>query len=387
MSRVAIAPATPDTDTIGPKGENREGKRGEQGGQKGRVGRVKGESWASKRGEQGGLKRSFAGEMFPPIFSPMNQITVPSALIAPIADRRLTPAMTSVLWEISAVLDERRTPASVADAVWLNIPTKRLRGGGGGRSDNHWLSECLDRLTGVKISGEYKGDPWGAVILAEWHLIEGGSIAKLLIPPTAVAALRSPETFAKIETEAAHRLRGPARRLYAILADKKRLGRPSWTFSLDELRVLLAVNDRPSYDRWQAFKRWVLAPALEAINEFGTVEVSMTPVKEGRSVRSVRFQWRWKTADEAREVSEENTRHSKARRQRQESEDAPPMIEAEPQADKVQDWWVSLTDAERDKWSDLGGRTFEAGGTTYTRNERDLAIVAYEAAVSAGEAP
>ena len=307
----------------------------------------------------------------------MNQITVPSALIAPVSDRRLTPAMTSVLWEIAAGLDERRIAPSVTEPVWLRLPAKRLRGEGA-RSDNHWLRECLDRLTGIKISGEYRGDPWGAVIVAEWHLEEGGSMVRFLIPPTAVYALRSPETFAKIETEAAHRLKGPARRLYAVLADKKRLGRPNWTFSLEELRVLLAVNDRPSYDRWQSLKRWVLAPAVEAINDFGTVDVSMTPVKEGRSVCGVRFSWHWKSVDLMRETTEENSRHSKARRKSQAVDDAPPMIEDEPQRELALDWWGGLTDEEREVWGDKVGRIISApGGSKFPRREADIAREAY----------
>lgn len=307
----------------------------------------------------------------------MDQITVPSSLIAPNADRQLTPAMTSVLWEIAAVMDEKRITPSEGTALWITVPTKRLRGEGA-RSDNHWLRQCLDRLSGMKISGEYRGDPWGAVLVAEWHIYQGGSMLRLLIPPAGVQALRSPETFAKIETEAAHRLRGPARRLYAVLADKKRLGRPHWTFSLEELRVLLAVDDRPSYDRWQAFKRWVLAPSVEAINEFGTVEVKMVPVKEGRSVSAVRFHWQWKGPDEARETTEENARHSKARRKRQVSDDAPPMIDIEPQTEPALSWWGQLTDKERRQWADHVGRTFQAGDQTFPRRDADIARAAFE---------
>lgn len=261
----------------------------------------------------------------------MGVLTVSSALIAPRTEKPLTPAMVATLWEIAAVLDEQRVPATVKDARWLEIPSHRLRGEGS-RSDNVWLRECLDRLTGLKLSGEYQGDPWGAVIVAEWQIVQGGSLARILIPPSAIQALRAPATFAKIETTAAHRLTGHARRLYAILADKKRLGRPTWTFKLDELRALLDVADKPTYDRWQDFKKRVLDPAVTAINDFGTVEVAMAPVKLGRAVSSVRFDWRWKSVDEARETDAENERHSTARRQEPPEEpEAPPMIVREPE--------------------------------------------------------
>jgi len=88
-------------------------------------------------------------------------ISIPSSLIAPRTLEPLAPAMLAALWEIAAVLDERRVASVVEDAVWLEIPTKRLRGEGG-RDDNAWMRKCLDRLAGLKLSGEYRGDPWGA---------------------------------------------------------------------------------------------------------------------------------------------------------------------------------------------------------------------------------
>ena len=307
----------------------------------------------------------------------MDTITVPSSLISPLADRDLTPAMVSVIWEIAAVLDEKRIKPEDGVAIWLTVPTKRLRGSGG-RTDNHWLRKCMKRLSGVEFSGEYRGDHWGAILVAEWHIYEGGSMARIMIPPAGVMALRSPETFAKIESEAAHRLRGPARRLYGILADKKRLGRPSWTFSLDEMRTLLAVHDCPSYDRWQAFKRWVLGPAVMDINEFGTVDLKMTPVKEGRSVSGVRFDWRWKEPRAATELVEENARHSKARRKQQEADDAPPMIEVVAQREPALTWWGQLTNHERQAWTDRVGPTFQAAGQTFARRDSDIARAAFQ---------
>ena len=260
----------------------------------------------------------------------MREITIPSSLIAPRAEKPLAPAMIAALWEVAAVLDEQRVAQVVSNAVWLEIPSRRLRGEGG-RNDNHWLKQCLERLTSLKLSGEYKGEAWGAVIVAEWHITQGGTVVRILIPPAAVQALRAPATFARIETTAAHRLSGHARRLYAVLADKKRLRRPTWTYELDELRALLDLAGRRAYDRWDDFARRVLKPAVAAINDYGTVEVTMVPVKLGRAVTAVRFDWRWKSVDEARETDEENERHTTARRQDQPAEpDAPPMIEAPP---------------------------------------------------------
>lgn len=267
----------------------------------------------------------------------MRNLTVPSGAVALRSDQPLAPAMVACVWEISDALDERRIPAEVANSVWLDIPTRRLRGGHG-RSDNVWLRECLRRLMKVELSGEHRGNPWGAVVLAEWEIVENGALARLLIPPSGVLALRSPATFAKIEEHAAHRLTGHARQLYALLADKRRQRRPSWEYGLDELRALMNVDSRPSYRRYSTFRQWVLDPAVAAINDYGTVEVRMTPRKLGRSVAAIRFDWNWKDPREAIDLAAENERHSAARGRRQGAADAPPLARdaAHPEA---QAWW------------------------------------------------
>lgn len=255
----------------------------------------------------------------------MDSLTVSSSLISPTGEKPLSPAMVTALWVIGDELDNRRVAASIKDAVWLEIPSARLRGEGG-RNDNVWLRECLTRLTGLKINGEYKGDPWGAVVIAEWHIEQGGAVTRVLIPPAAVKAIRAPETFAKIEAFAAYKLQGHARRLYAALADKKRMTQQHyWVFGVDELRSILGVEGRKSYERWSNFRQWVLQPAFDQVNDFGTVTVKMTPQKVGRSITAVRFDWQWKTIDEARETDEENERPDIARRKSELERDAPPL--------------------------------------------------------------
>jgi len=308
----------------------------------------------------------------------MREITVPSSAVALRSDKPLTPAMVSAIWELASALDAARVPAEVDNSVWLEVPSRLLRGEDG-RSDNIWLRECLTRLTGVQLSGEWRGDPWGAVLLAEWKITQGGSMVRALIPPAGVHALRSPQNFAKIEARAAHSLTGHGRQLYVLLADKKRLGRPFWTFTLDELRSLMGVADKKSYERWNNFRQWVLEPALAAVNDYGTVEVSMTPEKQGRSVHAVTFRWHWKDPHDAAETSRENERHSAARRRQQGTDDAPPLLAAEPQTEPALEWWHGLTQAERETWADRVGRTFMAGTLTVPRREADLAHAAFSA--------
>lgn len=290
----------------------------------------------------------------------------------------MSPAMRAIIWEIGAALDEGRIKAGHREPVWLSIPTKRLRGEGG-RDDNQHLKTTLDRLTGVYLTGEHKGDEWGAVILAEWHLEQGGSMARLFIPPAAVAAIQSPQTFAKIEARAAHSLTGHGRQLYVLLADKKNLHQRHWTFTVDELRALMGVADSKAYQVWGQFQKRVLQPALDQVNDFGTVSVKMTPKKLGRAIQWVRFDWNWKDPHEAATTAAENERHSKARRQTQAETAAPPMIKDQPQLTEALAWWHGLTDQDREAWADLVGRIADLGLGPQARRERDIATEAHKA--------
>lgn len=267
-------------------------------------------------------------------------------LIPSASNVEITPAMLTVLWGMAHELDRRRVPANTSDALWLEIPSRQLRNPNG-KTDNHWLKTCLDRLMGVKLEGAYRGDEWGAVILAQWEIIEGGTVTRLLVPPAAIQAIRAPKTFAKIEITAAYRLKGHARRLYAALADKKHMGQPYWEYPLGELQRLFQLEGK--YSKWYDFSRYVLTPALEEVNDFGTVTVKATPQKVGRSVRAVRFDWKWKSIDAARVTDEENARHRSARGKTGDGS-APPLTDED--ATKVE---------ERERWQNW--QRDNSGGT------------------------
>jgi len=274
-------------------------------------------------------------------------IAVSSTLISPSGEKPLTPAMCAILWEIAAVLDEKKIPETVENAVWLNIPAARLKGEGANES-HRWLRECLERLLEVKISGEYRGDRWGAVMLAEYHLPYRGDMVRVLIPPTAVKMVRSSQTFAKIERWAVHRLPGPAQRLYAALADRKRqTKRKDHKYTLDELRHLFGVPGK--YQRWGRLYDGLLKPALAGIAKFGTVDVTMTKIKEGRRVVGVNLAWQWKDVRAAEVVAKETTR-SRPFAEIPAKPSAPPLI-SETLADRhanMAQWWGDLSGPEQD---------------------------------------
>lgn len=265
-------------------------------------------------------------------------LTIASPLATLRPDRPLTPAMAAIIWRIGNLLDERRIPSDTGDDLRLEVSARELRGPGA-QARNRWLRECLDRLTGVKLSGEFRGRAWGAVLVAEWELDPrlGGSVS-LLIPRNAVRALRGPETFARVEEAALWRMSGPARRLYVALADRKRQDRCWHEYSLDELRDVFGVPGK--YRRWDSLRERRLLPALTEIEAFGTVSLTLTPLKTGRRITGVRIAWRWKDLDEIR-VTAEETEKARPYAEQPAVSAAPPLIpetrEAREQNERA--WW------------------------------------------------
>lgn len=74
-------------------------------------------------------------------------------------------------------------------------------------------------------------------------------------------------------------------RLYEILKSYQKNNR-EWFFDLDELKHLL---DCQTYDRWPDFRRRVLEPAIEEINQFSDLAVDFDTEKEGRRIARITF--------------------------------------------------------------------------------------------------
>lgn len=76
-------------------------------------------------------------------------------------------------------------------------------------------------------------------------------------------------------------------RLFEIL--KSYEWQKSKTFDVDELKRLLMVEKNKSYENFAEFKRRVLIPALDEINEYTDLEVSMYNITKGRKIVKVKF--------------------------------------------------------------------------------------------------
>lgn len=74
-------------------------------------------------------------------------------------------------------------------------------------------------------------------------------------------------------------------RLYELLKSYQKNNR-EWFFNIEELKRIL---DAQSYDRWPDFRRRILEPAVNEINEYSDLNVAYDTEKEGRKVTRVIF--------------------------------------------------------------------------------------------------
>jgi len=256
---------------------------------------------------------------------------------------RLTRADTAVIWEIVHELDYlqhiRKIPKDISqidDAMWLSFEAKRLRNPDG-RDDNFHTKKVLKKLQGLVMEGEYQGDEWGAVFVAEFRTKHGGSVIEILVPPTAIKTVLAPTTFAKIENEAKYRMKGASALLYTDLSNKKNYNKKTYyEYELEELRDVCQVIGK--YPEWYELRRNVVQPAINEINKFGTVRLKMTTIKEGRVIVKIRIDWEWKSVDEALDTSKANDNHSSARGKTSDGS-APPLTDEQMAKQAAFDAW------------------------------------------------
>ena len=81
-------------------------------------------------------------------------------------------------------------------------------------------------------------------------------------------------------------------RLYEIL--KSYAFQKSKVFEVDELKKMLMVEGNKSYSNFADFKKRVLLPAQEEINELTDIAVSFEPILKGRKTVKVKFDMKLK---------------------------------------------------------------------------------------------
>ncbi|WP_267426733.1 replication initiation protein [Methylobacterium sp. GC_Met_2] len=168
----------------------------------------------------------------------------------------------------------------------------------GGKHDSAWIWESAKRLTRTVIEWEYTFEDdrfdgvsslFGAQISKP---MRAAGILRFSFPALLIPIIKQPSRFARLRVHFLIKLSGKyAVTLYEILEGYANRHDPSFTVSLKELRHWLKVPDN-SYDDWKDFKKRVLDPAVDQINDdpLGAgFTVAYTPLRQGRFYDAVTF--------------------------------------------------------------------------------------------------
>lgn len=172
----------------------------------------------------------------------------------------------------------------------------------GGDHNTKWLWESARRLANtvaewktVHEMGDERFEELGIGALLFANLSKksrGMGQLTFGFPPNLIPIIKEPMRFARLRVHFLLQLSGKyAVTLYEILEGfaNRRDGRCE--VSIDDLRVWLKVREG-SYQNWKDFRRWVLDPAVQQINDdpIGAgFSVKYTGIREGRSFARILF--------------------------------------------------------------------------------------------------
>jgi len=125
--------------------------------------------------------------------------------------------------------------------------------------------------------------------------------------------LKDSTIFAKLDLEVMRSFRSKyAFSLYEAIARRVRMRRFTETFSIDELRELLGVEQGKLTD-YSNLKKFAIQPAVTEVNAITPYTVSIVPQKKGRKVVSFVMGWEVKTEEQLQAAYTEMNKHSAGR--------------------------------------------------------------------------
>ena len=169
----------------------------------------------------------------------------------------------------------------------------------GGDHNTDWIWETAKRLAQTTIEwhyteGDARYDGISALFAAEISkTARKAGLLRFNFPPLLVPILKDPKRFARLRTHFLIELSGKyAVTLYELLESNANKDVPELRARVDELRQWLKVPEGKLV-RWQDFRRKVLEPAVQQINDNPAgagFEVKIRLEKEGRAITWVIFQ-------------------------------------------------------------------------------------------------
>ena len=128
--------------------------------------------------------------------------------------------------------------------------------------------------------------------------------------------LKDSTIFAKLDLEVMRSFRSKyAFSLYEAVARRVRMKRFTETFSVDELRNILGVEEYKLGD-YSNLNKYAIQPAVTEVNAITPYTVTILPQKQGRKVVSFIMGWETKTEEQLQSAYAEMNRHSAGRKAR-----------------------------------------------------------------------
>lgn len=195
-------------------------------------------------------------------------------------------------------LEDRRLYNALVDNAWgpklaqtgyvFEIPTGDLRHLVG---DNQRLKKSLKVLMTTLVEIE-EPDKWRASQLlgaTEVDTTANNGVVRYTFPAFLADLLKDSTIFAKLDLEVMRSFRSKyAFSLYEAIARRIRMKRFTETFSVDELRNILGVEDN-KLDAYKNLNKYAIQPAVTEVNAITPYTVSILPQKQGRKVVSVHY--------------------------------------------------------------------------------------------------
>ena len=245
----------------------------------------------------------------PWLFSPDDPATVPVPVPVIIVgvegpyteqDRKLWVFLLHAVWD---ALDDKAVHEIRIRDINSRFRKRENEGGKkqkGGRHHSDWIWDSATRLADTRVrwirtEGDKRYKGIGRLLSAETdeETREEG-VLRFSFDPLLVPILKDPRRFARLRTHFMIDLAGKYTvTLYELLESVANKEMPVLDGSVEDLRRWLKVPEG-KLSRWQDFRRRVLEPAVEQINDEPThgagFTVKYTPRKEGRAFKGVRFE-------------------------------------------------------------------------------------------------
>jgi len=163
------------------------------------------------------------------------------------------------------------------------------------------LRKATDRLFHrvITISNSPTGEKLEKPIRTRWtqadiEYSEGeGSIEFLFSTPIIPYLSQLSKVFTTYNIEHIGGLKTPnSIRLYELLSQYRNIGyrEIEISFIREALELIDSKTNKPKYPQYKELKRRIIDPAIASINQLTNLKISYIPIKEGRSVKQLKFQ-------------------------------------------------------------------------------------------------